>query len=227
MAKVLLADDDRSLLESVSAWLEHQKWTVDQASGGAKAREYMTQIQYDVLVVDWSMPEITGIELCQWHRSCGGLTPILILSGKDAVTDKERGLDSGADDYLTKPFEMRELTARLNTLLRRTTAILGSGAKIGPISMDSTTHKVFIDSKELKLTATEFSVLEFLGRHPNQVFSAEALIARVWKPPSNVSVETVRVYVKRLREKLNECGYPKLLVNVHGVGYKFDISETK
>lgn len=225
MPKVLLADDDPELLQSVSAWLEHHKWNVDLASDGAEAREYMTQVQYDVLVIDWTMPEVSGIELCQWYRSRGGTTPILILTGKDEISDKEKGLDSGADDYLTKPFDLRELTARLNALMRRGKVLASRVANVGPLTIDPDAHKVLIDGKEMKLTATEFAVLEFLGRHPDQVFSAEALIGRVWKTSSEISTDTVRVYVKRLREKLESAGYPKLLVNVHGVGYKLDVTE--
>lgn len=220
MPKVLLADDDPELLQSVSAWLQHHKFNVDLASDGAEAKEYMSQIEYDVLVIDWTMPAVSGIELCQWYRSRGGTTPILILTGKDEISDKEKGLDSGADDYLTKPFDLRELTARVNALMRRGKVMVSRVAKVGPLTIDPDAHKAMVDGKEMKLTATEFSVLEFMARHPDQVFSADALIARVWKTSSEISTDTVRVYVKRLREKLEAAGHPGLLTNVHGVGYK-------
>lgn len=220
MPKVLLADDDPELLQSVSTWLQHHKFNVDMASDGAEAREYMSQIEYDVLVIDWTMPAVSGIELCQWYRARGGTTPILILTGKDEISDKEKGLDSGADDYLTKPFDLRELLARVNALMRRGKVLATRVATVGPLTIDPDAHRVICDGKELKLTATEFSVLEFMARHPDQVFSADALIARVWKTSSDISTDTVRVYVKRLREKLEAAGHPGLLTNVHGVGYK-------
>lgn len=227
MPKVLLADDDLELLNAARSWLEHQRWNVDLATSGAEAREYMSQVQYDVLVLDWMMPDATGIELCQWHRSCGGNTPILMLTGKSEITDKEKGLDSGADDYLTKPCDLRELAARLNALLRRVSSPASIGFKAGPLLIDSILHKVLIDGNELQLTATEFSILEFLALHPGQLFSTEALIARVWKKSSTISPQTVRTYIKRLKEKLSADGYPNLLVNIHSVGYKLDINPSK
>jgi DNA-binding response OmpR family regulator len=227
MPKVLLADDDPELLQSVSAWLQHHKYNVDMASDGAEAREYMSQIEYDVLVIDWTMPSVSGIELCQWFRARGGTTPILILTGKDEISDKEKGLDSGADDYLTKPFDLRELTARLNALMRRGKVLATRVLQVGPLTIDPDAHRVMVDGNEMKLTATEFAVLEFMGRHPDQVFSADALIARVWKTSSEISTDTVRVYVKRLREKFEAAGYPGLLTNVHGVGYKIVPTQPK
>ncbi len=227
MPKVLLADDDPELLQSVSAWLQHHKYNVDMASDGAEAKEYMSQIEYDVLVIDWTMPSVSGIELCQWFRARGGTTPILILTGKDEISDKEKGLDSGADDYLTKPFDLRELTARLNALMRRGKVLATRVLQVGPLTIDPDAHRVMVDGGEMKLTATEFAVLEFMGRHPDQVFSADALIARVWKTSSEISTDTVRVYVKRLREKFEAVGYPGLLTNVHGVGYKLVPTQPK
>lgn len=227
MPKVLLADDDPELLQSVSAWLQHHKFNVDLAGDGAEAREYISQIEYDVLIIDWTMPVMSGIELCQWYRSRGGTTPILMLTGKDEISDKEKGLDSGADDYLTKPFDLRELTARLNALMRRGKVLATRVAQVGPLTIDPDAHRVLVDGNEMKLTATEFSVLEFMARHPDQVFSADALIARVWKTSSEISTDTVRVYVKRLREKLDTAGYPGLLTNVHGVGYKLVPGQSK
>ncbi len=220
MPKVLLADDDAQLRSLVGDWLTHHKFNVDAVVNGQEAKDYLTDITYDVIVLDWEMPSMTGIEIVKWFRARGGTTPILMLTGKDEIDDKEMGLDSGADDYLTKPFEMRELTARLNALLRRQAVTATRTVKVGPLVIDPSAHSAQVDGAELKLTATEFAVIEFLARHPNQVFSADALIDRVWKSSSEVSPDTVRVYIKRLREKLGASGHPDLIQNVHGVGYK-------
>ena len=220
MPKILVADDDLELLESVRTWLEHNRFVVDVAADGRDAREFMTQFQYDVLVIDWRMPEVNGLDLCLWFRATGGQTPILMLTGKTEIEDKEAGLDAGADDYLTKPFALRELTARLNALTRRGKVLASRVRKVGPLTVDPDAHTALIDGAALKLTVTEFAILEFLARHQERVFSSEAIIRHVWTASSQISPDTVRVHIKRLREKLEVFGHPHLLVNLHGVGYK-------
>lgn len=220
MPKLLLADDDKQLRQIVGDWLEHEHYIVDLACDGPEAKEYLMNSGYDLLILDWSMPEPSGIELCKWFRARGGSTPIIMLTGKDEIEHKELGFSAGVDDYLTKPFELRELTARLRALLRRGSVASSSKLQVGPLVLDPDTHGAIIDGKPLSLTATEFAVLEFLGRHPNQVFNANALLDRVWNSSSEVSPDTVRVYIKRLRAKFDAIGHCDLIQNVHGVGYK-------
>lgn len=222
MPKLLLADDDDQLRALVGDWLEHDQFNVDLARDGGECREFLMRNKYDVLVLDWTMPEASGIEICRWFRARGGTTPILMLTGKDEIEDKESGFGAGVDDYLTKPFELRELAARLRALLRRGDVAVSRVIKVGPMIIDPDTHSVTVDTTPLKLTATEFSVLEFFGRHPNQVFSANALLDRVWNSSSDVSPDTVRVYIKRLRAKLEAIGHEDLIQNIHGVGYKLN-----
>ncbi len=223
MPKLLLADDDTQLRQLVGDWLEHEQYTVDLAADGAEGKEYLLSGTYDVLVLDWNMPEITGLDLCKWFRAKGGSTPILMLTGKDEIQDKETGFGAGVDDYLTKPFELRELVARIRALMRRGSVAITRTVTVGPLIIDPDAHTVTVDTKPMNLTATEFAVLEYLGRHPNQVFSPNALLDRVWSSSSEVSPDTVRVYIKRLRSKFGELGYPDLIQNVHGVGYKLSI----
>ena len=223
MPKLLLADDDNQLRQLVGDWLEHENYNVDLAADGPEAKEYLLSGDYDVLILDWSMPEPTGIELCKWFRAKGGMTPIIMLTGKDEIEHKEVGFGAGVDDYLTKPFELRELAARLRALLRRGTVATSRTVKAGPLVLDPDTHTATVDNGPLTLTATEFAVLEFLGRHPNQVFNANALLDRVWSSSSEVSPDTVRVYIKRLRAKFEAIGYPELIQNIHGVGYKLNV----
>lgn len=220
MPKALLAEDDQSMRELVSDWLEHHQFHVDAVPDGLQAREFIERGHYDVLILDWEMPGVSGIELCRWFRTRGGTTPVLMLTGKDTIDDKEGGFNAGADDYLTKPFELRELTARLTALLRRGAVAPTRKIEIGPLMIDPDAHAAVLDGKQMKLTATEFAVLEFLSRHPNQVFSADALIDRVWPTSAEISPDTVRVYIKRLREKFTALGHTELIENVHGVGYK-------
>jgi two-component system response regulator QseB len=201
MPKVLLADDDKQLRSLVGDWLEHDNYNVDLACDGAECKEFLLSSSYDVLILDWTMPEITGVELCKWFRARGGSTPILMLTGKDEIADKESGFDAGVDDYLTKPFELRELTARLRALTRRGPVAASRIIQEGPLTVDPDKHTATVDGNPLTLTATEFSILEYLARHPNQVFSANALLDRVWKSSSEVSPDTVRVYIKRLRDR--------------------------
>lgn len=220
MPKALVADDDPRILQLVTDWLEHHQFQLDTVSDGVQAQEMLDHSQYDVLIFDWDMPKMSGVDLVKWFRAKGGTTPILLLTGKSSIDEKEDGFRAGADDYLTKPFDLRELSARLTALLRRGNVAASRKVQVGALSVDPESHSAVVNGNQLKLTATEFAVLEFLSRHPNQVFSADALIGRVWPSSSEISPDTVRVYIKRLREKLTAAGQAELIQNVHGVGYK-------
>jgi DNA-binding response OmpR family regulator len=221
MPKVLLVDDDARLRMNIGDWLEHQRYDVDQAGNGVEAKERLTSFTYDLIVLDWNLPDTEGVDICRWFRGRGGGTPILMLTGKDHVKDKVESFDAGADDYLTKPFELLELTARLSALLRRGGFVQPSRThSLGCLVVDPVEHSVKVDGKEIQLTPKEFDILEFMVRHPSQVFSADALLDRLWKSDAEVSPDTVRVYIKRLREKLEKHGHGGMLKNIHGVGYK-------
>lgn len=221
MPKVLLVDDDQRLRMNISDWLEHQRFDIDEAKNGVEAKEKLAAFSYDLVVLDWNLPDAEGIEICRWFRARGGTTPILMLTGKDMIQDKVDSFDAGVDDYLTKPFELLELSARLNALLRRGGMVAPTRTlSLGCVTIDPVGHIVKIEGKELSLTPKEFDILEFMVRHPGQVFSADTLLDRLWKSDAEVSPDTVRVYIKRLREKLEKHGRAGLLKNVHGVGYK-------
>jgi two-component system, OmpR family, phosphate regulon response regulator PhoB len=143
-----------------------------------------------------------------------------MLTGKDTIDDKEQGLDSGADDYLTKPFHLKELSARVRALLRRSASISGNVLEVRDLVLDPTAHKLTRNGAEIQLHPKEFALLEHLMRHPNQVFSAQNLLDRVWTSESNVGPETVRTCVKRLRQKIDIDGQESMLENIYGVGYK-------
>lgn len=227
MPKVLLVDDDEKLLVAVGDFLEHQRFIVDTAASGTDAKEKLQVFSYDLLVIDWNIPEPSGLDLCRWFRGRGGNTPILMLTGRSMIDDKESGFEAGVDDYLTKPFELRELAARLKALTRRGGSVAPSRIlSLCGVVVEPEAFKAKLDGKDFPLTPKEFEILEFLMRHHDQVFSIEALLDRLWKDGAEVSTDTVRVYIRRLREKFEKCGRGSLIKNVHSVGYKFSTDES-
>jgi DNA-binding response OmpR family regulator len=170
------------------------------------------------------LPGMTGTAILKDFRSRGGASPVLMLTAKSSIEEKETGLDAGADDYLTKPFDARELLARIRALLRRPQAV--SAAKemhVGNLALDAKSARVYKDGQELKLLPKEFSLLELFMRYPDQVFSSEALLERVWSADSAASFDTVRTYIKTLRKKIDDPGADSSLIRtVHGVGYCLD-----
>jgi len=222
MAKILLVEDEPDFLMLISEWLKNEKHLVEAVENGEDALDRLRFYKYDCVILDWMLPALSGIEVCKMYRSTGGTTPILLLTAKKHVDEKEQGLDAGADDYLTKPFEMKELSARIRALLRRPQAFSGSILHVGNLMLEPNSFRVTRNGEDVALLPKEFALLEFLMRHPNQVFSAEALLDRVWSSDSEASPETIRTYIKRLRKKIDVDGQPSVLSTVHGVGYKLD-----
>jgi DNA-binding response OmpR family regulator len=222
MAKILVAEDEKALRDVVVDFLSAQNYNVDEVVDGKEALDRLKFYSYDLVVLDWNMPGMDGIDVCKAHRASGGNTPILMLTGKREVDDREAGLDAGADDYLTKPFHMKELGARVRALLRRPAAVVAQNLQARNISLDPVTHIVSKDGKTIDILPKEFALLEFLMKHPKQVFSAEALIERVWPTDSDSSSGSIRTYVNRLRGKIDTEGQDSLITTVHGIGYRFD-----
>lgn len=222
MAKVLLVEDEKALSDVVVDWLTSQQYIVEHVDNGQEALHRLNCYQYDLVVLDWGLPGVSGLEVCQQFRSQGGTTPVLMLTGKREIDDKEAGLDAGADDYLTKPFHMKELAARLRALLRRPQNVVAKQLSAKDILLDPTTHRITKGGEEVNLLPREFALLEFLMRHPSQVFSAEALLDRLWAADSEATSGTIRTYVNRLRNKIDTDGQPSLISTVHGIGYRFD-----
>lgn len=220
MAKILIVEDDADLSGRVNEWLTFEKHSVEQSFDGNDADEKLRFYKYELVVLDLNLPGMSGLAVCRNFRASGGATPILILTGKDAVQEKEEGLDSGADDYLTKPFHMRELSARVRALLRRTNTNkeLQSVLRAGNLSIDTVSHTVEKDGTTVQLLPKEFALIEFFLRHPNEVFNPESLLDRVWESSSDSSTDTVYTTIKTLRKKLGA----NVLKTVHGVGYKLE-----
>jgi DNA-binding response OmpR family regulator len=227
MSKVLLVEDDLDLVSRVTKWLTLERYSVESVTNGREALELLRDVKYDFVILDWHLPELSGIEVCKYFRSSGGSTPILILTGKTDIADKEAGLDSGADDYLTKPFHPRELSARLRALGRRPGECLDDQLRAGDLVLQVHRYRLTKNGEEIDVLPLEFSLLEFLMRHPGRVFGADALIERVWPVNSEASPEAVRTCIKTLRKKIDTAGEPSLIKTVHGVGYKLEAPRSK
>jgi DNA-binding response OmpR family regulator len=222
MAKILLVEDDALAAEMLVDFLENERYSVEHADTATQAKGLLKVYGYDVLVLDWELPDGTGIDILKTFRNDGGRTPVLMLTGKKALNDKEMGLDSGADDYLTKPFDMRELSARLRALLRRNPTVQANVLTCGYLSLDATSATASRKGEVLKLLPTEYALLEFMMRNQSRVFNTDALLENVWKADSEATSNGVRTYITRLRQKIDYDGEPSLLKTVHGLGYKLE-----
>jgi DNA-binding response OmpR family regulator len=225
MSKILIVDDDVSLCGVVADWLKVQGYTVESFHTLADAEEYLRTYRYDLIVMDWNLPDGEGVDMVKTLRQRGVGTPILMLTGKTHIDEKEIGLDAGSDDYLTKPFALKELSARIRAMLRRPEQVLGNVIVRGKLNLDTATRMVTVEGQALKLYPRDFSLLEFLMRHPNQVFGAEALLNSVWSSDNEAGPDTVRTAVKRLRKQLEPVGLGNYVATVYGVGYKFVCEE--
>jgi two-component system OmpR family response regulator len=222
MAKLLLVEDEPELVAVISEWLQDEHHVVETVSRGDQAIEQLSAHAYDLVILDLMIPVLDGVQVCRQYREKGGKIPVLMLTARASIFDKEAGLDAGADDYLTKPFNLRELSARVRALLRRPPVAPLNSFRAGSITLDSRAHKVMRDNRELHLHPKEFGLLEFLMRHPGQVFSAEELIDRIWGSDSIIVPDTIRTHIKTLRKKIDRPGQPSLIHNVRGLGYKLE-----
>jgi DNA-binding response OmpR family regulator len=225
LAKILLADDDNAVAEMVVQWLKSENHIVEVVGNGEDASYRLVASSYDLVILDWDMPLMTGVEVCKKFRSEGGKTPIVILTGKRSIDDKEQGLDSGADDYIPKPFELRELSARIRALLRRPIALQTKILAARGLEFDTTKRQLSRNGKPIALLSRELSILEFLMLHPNQIFSLEALQNSIWPSDSEASAEAIRVHVFRIRKKIETDGEEPIIKTMHRQGYMFDTTE--
>lgn len=222
MSKILLVEDETTLARQVSDWLKREKYLVEIVHTGQEALASLHAYDYDIVLLDWMLPGISGVEICKNYRAKGGRAAILMLTARSAEEDKETGLDSGADDYLAKPFGLRELSARIRALLRRSSGVPGQVLTIGAIQLDPTARRVSKNGREIHLEPREFSLLEFFMRNHNQVFDADTIISRVWDCESLISPDSVRGYIKTLRKKFDSDGGSSIISTIKGSGYRFE-----
>ncbi len=220
MAKILIVEDDASLLSMVKDFLEPLGYTVDTSINGKDALEKLDYFDFDLLILDWELPVVSGIEVCKQYRDKGGKIPILMLTGRNLPAQKREGLDTGADDYLTKPFDEGELGARIRALLRRPHTYTGAVLELLDLVIEPDTRRVTKGGREIILLPLEYSLLEFLMRHKDQTFSPDAILDRVWRSGTEVSVDAVRTCVKTLRRKIANKDGTSIIQTIHGVGYR-------
>ena len=222
MAKVLLVEDDPQVASSVEEWLVLERHEVDCVADGKEGLDRLKFYEYDLAVLDYGLPGLSGVNVCLEYRRQGGKIPIIMLTGRGMIEDKEAGLNAGADDYLTKPFDLRELSARIRALLRRPAGLSGPQdvLQVGDLLLDIKSAKVKRQDEEIALVPRELALLEFLMRRPDQYFTQEVLLNRVWSSESMASPEALRQCVKRLRKKIDRPGEESLIANIHGLGYK-------
>jgi two-component system response regulator MprA len=219
---VLVVDDDPQLREALTRALELDDYRVTTASNGAKALEAVSQRRPDVMVLDVMMPYVGGLDVCRTLRSKKDNLPILVLTARDEVGDRVAGLDAGADDYLTKPFALEELRARLRALLRRTTVetVDDQGAlTYQDLELDPAAHTARRGDRPIDLTRTEFALLELLMRNAGRPLPRETIMDRVWGWESEPTSNSLEVFVGYLRRKTEAAGEPRLIHTVRGVGY--------
>ena len=202
MPKILLVEDDKELATTVARYLGIERNTVEVVSDGREGLERVLSCEYDAIILDIELPNVNGVEICRQFRNSGGKTPVIMLTGRSLVADKELGLDSGADDYMTKPFSVRELSARLRALARRPIELKGNKIHIGKLTLDAATHQILKNGQSLELLPIDYALLEFLMRNANQIFSAEALIEKVWHTDKLTTSVVVRGAISRVRKKL-------------------------
>jgi two-component system response regulator MprA len=221
MARVLVVDDEPAVRRALERALRLDSYEVELAGDGEEALDVQARDPADAVILDVAMPRLDGLEVCRRMRQAGDRTPILMLTARDAIDDRVKGLDVGADDYLVKPFALRELQARLRALLRRT----GDGADEGEtlryadLVLDPVAHEVRRGDRLIELSKTEFLLLELFMRHPRQVLTRSTIFENVWGYDFGPTSNALGVYMGYLRRKTESGGEPRLLHTVRGVGY--------
>ncbi|MGB4412017.1 MAG: two-component system response regulator RppA [Atribacterales bacterium] len=218
--RILVVEDEKRLAEVIKKGLVEEGYSVDVAYDGAEGQYMAESASYDLVILDIMLPKKDGVTICQELRIRGINTPILMLTAKDSVEDRVKGLDSGADDYLVKPFAFSELVARVRALLRREALSKASKLQVGNLVMDTLTREVWRGDKKIELTAKEYAILEYFMRHPNMVVTRTMLMEKVWDYDFEGISNVIDVYIRRLRLKLDEEGAESIIETVRGAGYR-------
>ncbi|HLO29107.1 MAG TPA: response regulator transcription factor [Anaerolineales bacterium] len=218
--RILLVEDNRRLSDSLRRSLVDESYAVDAAYDGQEGEELAELNPYDVIILDVMLPQKNGIEVCRALRNRRIKTPILMLTARDALEDRVLGLDSGADDYLVKPFEMEELRARLRALLRRDSDDKSGLITVADLVLDPTTHFVKRNGQSIELTSREYALLEYLMRNPNRLITRQMAENHLWSNDVTVLSNVVDVYIRRLRRKIDDPFEVKLIETIRGSGYR-------
>ncbi|MBI1919861.1 MAG: response regulator transcription factor [Geobacter sp.] len=217
--KILVVEDEKKVASFIKRGLEEEKYEVDTAFDGEEGLSKALATEYEVIVLDVMLPKMDGVAVIKEMRARKNRTPVLMLTAKDSVDDIVAGLDSGSDDYLTKPFAFAELLARIRALMRRSEQERGAEIRFADLRLDPVSHKVWRDDKEIDLTSKEYALLEYFMRNPNQVLTRTMIAEHVWDYTFDSFTNIIDVYVNYLRKKVDRDSDKKLIHTVRGVGY--------
>lgn len=223
--KFLLVEDDEALAGAIEKLLAEHQYIMDLATDGIVGRDMAGAFPYDLILLDWTLPKLDGIQLCKHLRNEGNYTPIILLAARDNSADKVAGLEAGADDYLVKPFEFEELLARIHALLRRAEGIVSPVLQWGDLYLDPRSGEVTCRSLPVAVTPKEYALLELFLRNPNRIFSSDNLLDKVWPFNDSPGIGSIRTHIKGLRQKLKKVGLPDIIATVYGLGYRLKSSE--
>jgi DNA-binding response OmpR family regulator len=219
--RMLLVEDEKGVANFIKKGLEEELYTIDHAENAEDGLSFVAANQYDLIILDIILPGMNGLDLCKEIRKKGIQSPVMMLTARDSIDDKVTGLDSGADDYLTKPFSFEEFLARVRALLRRKQDKL-TELTYGNMKIDTLAHRAFADGTEVMLRPKEYAILVYLLRNRGRVLSRTQILENVWGYDFNPNTNIVDVHIKALREKLDEVNMPSLIRSVRGVGYMID-----
>lgn len=222
--KLLLAEDERELSGAIVRVLKHNNYTVDAVYDGAEALEYLTYGEYDGVILDIMMPKADGLTVLRTIRAQGNNVPVILLTAKSEVDDRVEGLDAGADDYLSKPFAMKELLARIRAMTRRKNDVI-STYTVGNLTLNPKQFTISADKGEIRLSGKEFQMMEMLVKNGNVLISTEKFMESVWGYDSEAEINGVWVYISSLRKKLQSIGANVNIKAVRGLGYRLEKSD--
>ena len=222
---ILLVEDDPAQLEPLQAALSQAGHIVDAVEDGETAQWLTEEKDYDLLILDWMLPQVSGIDLCREYRNLGNTAPVLMLTAKDTTTDKVNGLDAGADDYIVKPVDVLELLARVRALGRRSPLWQGDTLTLADLQLDLATLSLERGQEKIQLSVREFQLMEYLMRHPQQVLSRDRIEQALWSWGSEPESNAVTTLVRRLRQRLEAVGAKDWLETVYGMGYRLSVRE--
>ena len=222
---ILLVEDDRAQLEPLQVALSQVGHIVDAVEDGETALWLIKEKDYDLLILDWMLPKVSGVDICRQYRKFGNAAPVLMLTAKDTTADKVDGLDAGADDYIVKPVDVLELLARVRALGRRSPLWQGDTLTLANLRLDLTSLSLERGTEKIQLSVREFQLMEYLMRHPQQVLSRDRIEQALWSWGSEPESNAVTTLVRRLRQRLEAVGAKDWLETVYGMGYRLNVRE--
>lgn len=220
--RLLLAEDERELSEALAAVLRHNHYSVDTVYDGQEALDYLEGMEYDGVILDIMMPKKSGLEVLRTIRSQKNTVPVLLLTAKTQVDDRVEGLDAGADDYLGKPFAMKELLARVRAMTRRQSGLTDNVLTVGNLNLDRSSFDLFVGDDRIHLANKDFQMMEMLMVNPGQILSTERFMEKIWGYDSDTEINVVWVYISNLRKKLISLGADQEIRAVRNQGYSLE-----